>query len=436
MVHESHRARRYVVAMGVAVTVLLSSVPALNIAMDPLGYAKAAGWRPTHPTELQLAFAASGAWPVPHGTRDAKVLNVRYYAPESVYFGSSTVWSYIDVGYAPLRTADGRRAFNFGMAGATARELLTAFEHVVALKPPQRVVVGLEFYMFSADKPPAPDFDGLPFAHRPGYQWDLARFVSRRLLSADYTYQSAALLWKPLGDRLAAWLAPSVHAAAAQDLPKAPMSRAEFQQLMLDNDKIIVTALYPDNGRTFRFVDDAGWSSLEAIRRMVALARANHIDLRLYISPNHARSYETIRLLGWWPQFEAWQRGLAEIVTEDAKAHPGEAPAVLFDFCCYNTITTDVVDQARGEAAGFKYFADSIHFKTVVGFMLMDRLFATEASRELPADFGVRLGADNVEAHLAEIRRRQAAYTATHPDDLAVVTAALKSLGRKPTPAP
>ena len=95
-----------------------------------------------------------------------------------------------------------------------------------------------------------------------------------------------------------------------------------------------------------------------------------------------------------------------------------------------------MVDQARGEAAGFTYFADSIHFKTVVGFMLMDRLFATEASRELPADFGVRLGADNVEAHLAEIRQRQAVYTATHPDDLAVVTAALKSLGRRPTPAP
>lgn len=435
MVTESQRARRYVIAMCVVVVVLLASVPALNIAMDPLGYAKAAGWRPARPSEVQLAFAASGAWPVPDGTREAKVLNVRYYAPESVYFGSSTVWSYIDAGYAPLRTADGRKAFNFGLAGATVRELVTAFEHVVALKPPRRVVMGMEFYMFSADKPSAPGFEDLPFAHRTGYQWDLARFVSRRLLSADYTYQSLALLWKPLSDRLTAWLAPAVQAAATeQGLAKAPMSRAEFQQLMLDNDKIIVTALYPDNGRTFRFVDDAGWSSLEAIRRMVAIARANRIDLRLYISPNHARSYETIRLLGWWPQFEAWQRGLVEILADDAKAHPGEPAVPLWDFCCYNTITTDVVDQVPGDAAGFKYFADSIHFKTVVGFMLMDRIFRTEASKALPADLGVLLTADNLAGHQAHIRSQQATYTATHPDDVGAVTQALRSLGRDPGP--
>ncbi len=428
---DSRHARRYMIAMGLIVAALLATVPSLNIAMDPLGYARAAGWRPARPSELELAFASSGQWPVPDGTREAKVLNVRYYAPESVYFGSSTVWSYIDSGYAPLRTADGRRAFNFGIAGATARELLTAFEHVVALKPPARIVLGMEFYMFSADKPSAPGFDELPFAHRPGYQWDLARFVSRRLLTADYTYQSAAMLWKPIAAGLASWFAPTVQ-AAGQGAPKAPMSRDEFQQLMIDNDKIIITALYPDTGRPYRFVDDAGWSSLGAIRRIVEIARAHRIELTLYISPNHARSYEAIRLLGWWPQFEAWQRGLVQVLSDDAKAHPGEAPVPLWDFCCYTTVTTDTIAQVPGEAAGFRLFADSIHFKTVVGFMLMDRIFRTEASRALPDDFGVLLAADNLERHQALTRTRQATYTATHSEDVAAVTQALKSLGRDP----
>ena len=430
MAAESLPARRYMIAMGLIVGALLASAPALNVVMDPLGYARAAGWRPSRPTELELAFASSGAWPVPDGTREAKVLNVRYYAPESVYFGSSTVWSYIDTGYAPLRTADGRRAYNFGMAGATAHEIVTAFEHVVALKSPARVVVGMEFYMFSADKPSSPGFDDLPFAQRPTYRWDLTRFVGQRLLSADYTYQSAAMLWKPFGDRLTTWFVPPAHAAAGQGTPAAPMSRAEFSQLMLDNDKIIIAALYPTVDRPFRFVDDSGASSLEAIRRMVSIARAHDIDLRLYISPNHARSYEAIRLMGWWPQFEAWQRGLVAILADDAKAHPGQAPVPLWDFCCYNDVTTDVIADPPGQAAGFPHFADSIHFKTAVGFMLMDRIFSTEASHALPADFGVRLTAGDIEAHLADIRRRQKEYTASHAEDVEAVISALRSLGR------
>jgi hypothetical protein len=156
----------------------------------------------------------------------------------------------------------------------------------------------------------------------------------------------------------------------------------------------------------------------------------------LYISPNHARSYEAIRLMGWWPQFEAWQRGLVAIVGDDARAHPGQAPVPLWDFCCYNDVTTDVVVEPPGQAAGFHYFADSIHFKTVVGFMLMDRIFATEASRALPADFGVLLGADTIEAHLADIRSRQKKYTTSHPEDVASVVSALTSLGRATPSAP
>jgi hypothetical protein len=427
---DPHAARRYVIAVALIVAALVASLPALNVVIDPLGYARAAGWRPAHPTPLELAFASSGAWPVPHGTREAKVLNVRYYAPESVYFGSSTVWSYIDSGYAPLRTADGRRAYNFGMAGATAEELLMAFEHVVALKVPVRVVVGMEFYMFGADKPASPGFFDLPFAQHPTYRWDLLRFVGRRLLSSDYTYQSATMIWKPIDERLSAWFRPAAHPAAAPSAPGAPMSRAQFSRLMIDADKIMVTALYPNLGGSFRLVDDTGRSTLETIRRMVSIARAKNIDLRLYISPNHARSYEAIRLLGWWPQFEAWQRGLVAIVDEDARAHPGQPPVPLWDFCCYNTLTTDVVVQPPGQAAGFQYFADSIHFKTVVGFMLIDRIFSTEASRALPADFGVRLDADSIEAHLADTRNRQTRYTATHPADVGSVVAALTALGR------
>jgi hypothetical protein len=427
--------RRYVIAMGLWVLLLSSSIPAMNIAMDPLGYARVVGWRAASPTPQQLRFAAVGAWPVPHGTREAKILNVAYYAPDSVIFGSSTVWSYVDAGYAPLRKADGRSAFNFGLPGISAREMLAAFEHLVALHPPKLAIVGLEFYMFSADKATSPGFFDLPLAQRPSFRFDQWRFVARRLLSADYTQESAVMLFKPLGQWLGSWLGRPVYAAGQPEAAAEHTPRSDFLKLMSDTDRIMVTALYPAPGRPFRFVDDEGWSSMDAIRRMVAVARAHGIDLRFYISPNHARTFETIRLMGWWPEYEAWERELTEILAEDARTHAGQSPIPLWDFCCYNSVTADPLLSAPTATNGFRYFADSVHFKTEVGYMFMDRILGVDTRGQVPDDFGVMLTAANIDAHLSSINRGHEAYIAAHGEEVREIAAGLQSSGRLRPPA-
>lgn len=449
-------ARRYLLSVLAMVVVLLISVPAMNIAVDPLGYARLAGWRPANPSEAELSFAAGGAWPVPDGTRAAKMLNVAYYQPQSVIFGSSTVWSFIDAGYAPLRGADGRPAFNFGLAGVSLREMAAAFAHVVALKPPKRAVLGLEFYMFSADKATSPGFFDLPLAQRGDYRREQTQFVSRRLFAADYAYETQAVLWQPFTNRVEslvgrrAWLrrpAPNYGIgvgagprpvepplAAAAITPR--QTRADFLKMMLDGDRVILAGLYPAPGQPFRFEDDAGWSSLDAIRRMISLARAHGIDLRFYLSPSHARSYEAIRLMGWWPEFEAWQRGLAAMVEEDARAHPDRPRIPLWDFGGFNTVTTDPVVDLPPNPAGFARYADSIHFKTDVGYMFMDRMFETAGAQAIPPDFGVVLGGDTVDGHLARMREAQRAYTSENASDIADLAAVLESLGRLKPGAP
>ena len=459
MVADPRQARRYVLIMGCFVLVLLASIPAMNVIVDPLGYARAAGWRPSNPTATEAALAAGGAWPVPHGTREAKMLNVGHYAPQSVLFGSSTVWSYVDAGYLPLRAGDGRSAFNFGLPGISARELLGAFEHVVALNPPKRIVIGLEFYMFSADKLNSPGFFDLPMAQRSSYRFDFAQFIGRRLLTADHTYAALALLWEPLVKRMASLWAEQTKtlswfpfagpnygigvgggdrpaAAPAPVAPAARTARADFLKMMLDGDRVIIAGIYPAPGQPFRFVDDAGWSSLDAIRRMISLARAHDIDLRFYLSPSHARSYEAIRLMGWWPEFEAWQRELAAMVEEDARAHPDRPRIPLWDFGGFNSVTTDTVVDLPPNPAGFARYADSIHFKTDVGYMFMDRMFGTAGAQAIPPDFGVLLGGDTVEGHLARMREAQRAYASENAADIADVAAVLESLGRLKPLAP
>jgi hypothetical protein len=418
-------ARRFVRTMVVWIVALLAAIPAMNILMDPLGYARAAGWRPASPTAFELEKASVGQWPVPDGVREAKVLDVAWYRPDSVIYGSSTVWSYIDNGYPPLRSSDGRRAYNFGLAGGSFRELEMAFEHTVALRPPKLAVFGLEFYMFWADKPSSPGYVDLPFAQQPHYQWERARFVARRLLTADYTQASAAAL----GTSVWQWLGlfgASAHAAEpgseALDTPKA-----KFRKLMDDNDHIQVVALYPPAGATYRFADAAGWSSLEAFRRMVAIARAHDVELRLYITPNHARELELIRMMGYWPQYQEWQRQLVSILDDDARAHAEAPPIPLWDFSGYNAITSENVRDDATPTVGYKFFADSFHFKTVVGYLIMDRIFGNP-TRTPPDGFGVRLTPASIGGHQAEVDRGHEAYAAAHPDEMRALASTLRSI--------
>lgn len=444
-------ARRYLLNMVAMVVLLLISVPAMNIAVDPLGYARLVGWRPANPNDAELSFAAGGAWPVPDGTRAAKMLNVAYYQPQSVIFGSSTVWSFIDAGYAPLRDADGRPAFNFGLAGVSLREMEAAFAHVVALKPPMRAVLGLEFYMFSADKATSPGFFDLPMAQRGDYRREQMKFVSRRLFAADYAYETQAILWEPLTRRVEsvvgrhAWLrrpAPNYGIgvgagprpveppmAAATTTPR--QTREDFLKMMLDGDRILLAGLYPAPGQPFRFEDDAHWSSFDALRRMVAVARAHRIDLRLYLSPHHARSYEAIRLMGWWPQYEAWQRGVAGILDDDARAHPGEARVPLWDFGGYTSVTSDPVMDVPPAPAGYRWYSDAIHFRAPVGYMLLDRIFPSAGVPPLPADFGVLVTSGTVDHHLAQVALSQQRYAAANAAEVAGISGMLESLGRR-----
>ncbi len=445
--------QHYVLTVLAVTVVLLTSIPAVNIAVDPYGYARLVGWRPANPNDAEASFAAGGAWPAPSGTREAKMLNVAYYQPQSVVFGSSTVWSHIDTGYAPLRGADGRPAFNFGLAGVSLREMEAAFAHVLALRPPARVLLGLEFYMFSADKATSPGFFELPMAQRQDYSGQLKRFVSSRLFTAECTFESQAQLWAPVTKRLralaggralfrqpgpnfgigvGAGLRP-VDAVSAS--PGPGRTRDDFLRLMLDGDRVIISGLYPPPGQPFRFVDDAGWSSLEAVRRMVALARQHRVDLRIYLSPHHARAYEAIRLMGWWPKFEAWQRGLVEILAEDAAAHAAEPAIPLWDFGGYTSVTLDPVVTSV-DSAGYSRFHDAIHFATAVGYMVIDRLLPTAAAQPMPDDFGVRLTASTVDYHLAAVRQTQQHYGVANQAEVSAVSEMLKSLGRLPPVAP
>lgn len=56
-----------------------------------------------------------------------------------------------------------------------------------------------------------------------------------------------------------------------------------------------------------------------------------------------------------------------------------------------------------------QFYWDSSHFKSLVGDLVLDRVFAIEVpGRPMPPDFGVQLTASNVDEVLSMQRARQA----------------------------
>jgi hypothetical protein len=85
----------------------------------------------------------------------------------------------------------------------------------------------------------------------------------------------------------------------------------------------------------------------------------------------------------------------------------------LWDFSGYNSVTTEPV------ATPMQYYWDSSHFTERVGGWILTRVMGGTETGQIPADFGVSLTDENVEAHLAAVRADRDSYVRMHPQEAA-----------------
>jgi len=171
-------------------------------------------------------------------------------------------------------------------------------------------------------------------------------------------------------------------------------------------------------GRAVQQTTASSETSLDYIRRIVAFCRAQGVDLRIFIAPEHAHQLEITAAIGEWASLENAKRALVQLLAEDAARHPGAPPIPLWDFSGYSSVTTEALPES-GSRAEMEFYWDSSHFKDVVGDFVLDRLFGlSHPRREVPPDFGVRLTPATLEPTLARLRTDQFAYRRSHPEDV------------------
>jgi hypothetical protein len=169
-----------------------------------------------------------------------------------------------------------------------------------------------------------------------------------------------------------------------------------------------------------------GMTTFDAYRFMLRRAYAEGPDLRLYVTPLNAAVRSLIVALGLGERYEFWLKELVRINEEEA-ARARREPLPLWDFSAPTAITREPIP-SPDDLTPMRWYWDFSHYREATGDLILDRILDhSDPSRSVPADFGVRLTGQNVDAHTARSAGGLADWNAANADLVSQMVAATRS---------
>jgi hypothetical protein len=401
---------RYCVIAASTATMLLATIVSVNAVVDPFGMYRI----------IKLDGVNSHKPAVYHRVRLVKAYDVRRVRPRGIVLGTSRS----HVGLRPSHEGwdpAARPVYNLAFDGATTKEMYHYLLYAHAVQPLRQVVLGLDTYHATAA--PAmtrPDFD-VHVLTAPAVLADL------RVLSSLDTFRASLATIRSQTDHEPEWFAPD-----GQRLGDVFFRRPgeRFDELgprryFEEIDRLEVgfkrkgqlAAAGREVAHRERRPEPVGETSLDYISRIVAFCRAKRIDLRIFITPEHAHQLEITAAIGEWRTIESAKRALVHLLAEDAAQHADAPPIPLWDFSGYSRVTTEALP-TEDSRAEMRFYWDSSHFKEIVGDFVLDRLFGVSLpQRRIPRDFGTQLNPATLEPALARMRSDQLTYRRRNPDE-------------------
>ncbi len=344
-----------------------------------------------------------------------KICAEKIIYPDAIILGSSRTQQGIST-YHPGWGTSVDTVYNFAVDSASIHEISVLFHRALALRPLKKVVIGLDMFSFDVYRDDPIDLEALAACDdRIKY---LKLFLTEEMTKDSYSSiaqniysQGPGTYILPNGQTNPLFIADGLRRAGGH-----------HKFFLLNERAYMKTGYLPPPRTQFGFHDAGGHSTMNDLKEIIKTVRRDNIDLRLFISPVHARQLEVIRVLGLWQTFEQWKRELVELLAEDAAAHPSQLPIPLWDFGGYNSLTAENLPSLDDKTTPMRWYWESSHYKQAVGDFVLDRLFDYKSpDRHVPDDFGALINQKNVDAHLMRIRREYERYRATHGADIAEV---------------
>ncbi|WP_435627468.1 hypothetical protein [Candidatus Ferrigenium straubiae] len=340
-----------------------------------------------------------------------KTVGLAHARADIVMLGTSR----IDIGIGRgQRAFEGKRVFSLATFGQPIRESRRLMEIAVEQSKPKTIVLGLDFFAFNT------------------------LFV----LPSDYVEENYSQ-WRPYSLMLSVSTLADSLAVVRQKVPAAgdccyadgfrtPQVLSGFagsyRNRFAANERAYLLEKYlPYPACSFSLERKDGGTSLDDLREMIRLAHRHHVDLRLFISPAHARQWETLAISGLWGQWEEWKRQLVRI-NEDEAGKAAEAVFLLWDFSGYDAISSEDVPAAGDSKTVMRWYSDSAHYTQELGKRIVQRMFAPTA--EQSDGWGLAMNGANIEAHLEQVRLAREQYRAAHRQEIADIEGIAREVSR------
>jgi len=410
-----------IVVLGLA-AMLSGAVIGLNARIDPYGLA--AG------PDIGNVVADT---PRP-GAFWRKALAVREARPRTIVLGTSRA----DFGINPRSSAFASEyapVLNLSLGGLSIDQIRLMLIHANTVSPLRLAVIGLDLESFLDVG--RSDFDPAALEGNPESEpQSLVRFrlgVSREALSASLAQLTGS-------DAAAGVRAPKAQTndPRAWRIPDSALKLWDGQHGLIwvaefDNFYARVPLLFPQASTASRWNSDLRRAAaMASFRELLRYARSHDIEVRMFISPVHARYFEWYRHVGWWPLFEAWKRALVDATeTVDAKATGAVAqPAiVLWDFGSFHSIATETVPPIGDHASHMRWYRDTSHYSPDVGDLVLARILGGPGQETSPLPDS-RLTKASIDDAISRIRLEALRYRLAVPGESADIGDMLAYLRR------
>ncbi len=169
----------------------------------------------------------------------------------------------------------------------------------------------------------------------------------------------------------------------------------------------------------FKFVSKSR-DNWDIYKKIIQFAHKNKIDLRMAISPVHARQIEMFYYMDIWPIFEEWKEKLVNInknIADDFKM-----PIFpFFDFTGYNKYTVEDLPDIGDKKTKMRWYWESSHYKKELGDLVLNKVLNQRYSENENSNFGFKITSENMIINLRRIREGRKRWREQRPNDVAEI---------------
>ncbi len=384
----------YLIKVGISTGLLLIFIAGFNALVDPFSFFN---------SPLIDNFNQEKTEFSSH-TRMTKAHQIRLQQPEVIILGSSRAEIGLNPSHSALSSPQDKR-YNLGISGANIYEILRYLQHTQSSHPLTQVVLGLDFFMFNVNKQNEADFTEDRLAPmKTGWLLDV--------MMALLTYDGLQASIKTIDNQNNKTNLQNYSNGFRNDQnywPKTHLKGGHLQAAV-NNEK---NAFKDFDGFTFFSLVGTNKQShsLNTFLQIITFCKKNNIDLKIFISPSHARNMQLMHQIGLWGEREKWKKSIVELLAKNTPDYS------LWDFSGYNEITTEPFPPSNDKTTQMQWYWESSHYKKETGDLVLDTLLNYKiAGRKAPTKFGVKLTSKNIEQHLFDQRINRDKFTTSHPE--------------------